>query len=324
MKLLFVGDIMLGRLVNEVLKRKSPTYPWGNTLPIFKQADLKICNLECVISDRGAPWPERKAFYFRCDSKNIEVLKVAGIDHVSLTNNHVLDYDYEGLLEMMRILSDNGINFAGCGTNFLEASEPAICEIDGKKIGLIAFTDNQEEWEAKDDSPGIFYVPINPRDKRAKNLFEIVKQAKKEVNFLIVSAHWGPNWGYEPPKEHIPFAHALINSGADIIFGHSGHVFRGVEIYKNKPIIYCAGDFIDDYAVDELERNDQSFIFLVEVKDRNIRRLYLYPTVIRDFQAQLAKGIEIEEIILKMQRLCTKLKTETFWQKNQRRIMIKT
>lgn len=328
MKLLFVGDVMLGRLVNEVLKRESYKYPWGDTLTVLKRTGLRICNLECVISDVGAPWSlTQKVFHFRTDEKNVEVLKVGGIKIVSIANNHTLDYEYEALFQMRKILSDNGINFAGAGANIAEASKPTVCEVfskeGNKKIGLIAFTDNEPGWETTETQPGIFYVPIDLADKRAKKLLEIVKKTKKSLDFLIVSAHWGPNWGYTPPPEHIPFAHALIDCGADMVFGHSAHVFRGIEIYKKRPIIYSAGDFINDYAVDEIERNNQSFIFIVEIDKENIVRLLLCPTVIKKFQARLAKGLEMEEIVSKMQKLCQQLATTTNWQEKRGELVVK-
>jgi poly-gamma-glutamate synthesis protein (capsule biosynthesis protein) len=79
-----------------------------------------------------------------------------------------------------------------------------------------------------------------------------------------------------------------IDAGADIIFGHSSHVFRGIEFYKNGPILYSTGNFVDDYAVDPNERNDQSFIFLVELNEAGPVCLHLYPTMIDDCQARLA------------------------------------
>lgn len=315
MKLLFVGDIMLGRLVNQALKHEYPEYPWGDTLPFFKNADLRICNLECVISDVGEPFTREKAFHFRTDEKNIRTLLAADIGIVSIANNHALDYGYDGMVRMMEILGDNAVNYAGVGTDLLEAVAPAICKVNRRKVGLIAFTDNEPNWQALDKKPGIFYAPIDTKDKRAQLLIKTIKKTRSNVDILIVSAHWGPNWGYEPPKKHIPFAHALIDSGADIVFGHSGHVFRGIEIYKKKVILYCTGDFIDDYAVDEIERNDESFVFLIKTDDQKIKCVRLYPTVIGNFQARKAKDIEEEVIIAKMKNLCSKMKTDTIWNK---------
>ena len=132
--------------------------------------------------------------------------------------------------------------------------------------GLTSSRSSKEPgWEATEDQPGILYVPVTLKDQRAVKLLELVSKTKALVDVLIVSAHWGPNWGDDPPAKQIPFAHALVDAGADVIFGHSGHVVRGIELYREKPILYCTGDFVDDYAVDELERNDQSFIFVVEM-----------------------------------------------------------
>lgn len=309
---------MLGRLVNQFLKRELPAYPWGDTLLIFKKAHLRICNLECVISDRGSPWNKTpKVFHFRSDAKNIETLKSAEINAVSLANNHALDFEYEAMFEMLRILDGAGIYHAGAGANFEEAARPSLFEVSGKKIALIAFTDNEPDWEATAERPGVFYVPIDLEDDRAKRLFEIVRQTKKEADIIIASAHWGPNWGYRPRKNQIPFGHLLIDSGADIVFGHSCHVFQGIEIYRGRPILYSTGDFIDDYAVDGIERNDESFIFLIEISDNKTFRLRLYPTIISDFQARLAEKNEAKKIALKMENLCKELNTSAVWHEKE-------
>lgn len=305
MKIALVGDVMLGRLVNKVLGYSEPAYPWGNTLSIFKDADLRFCNLECVLSDIGNPWSVTpKIFHFRTDEKNIRTLQAANINIVSLANNHVLDFEYEALLRMIDVLDEHKILHAGAGKNFMEASKPVIHVVKDQRIGLIAFTDNEPDWAALEDKPGIYYVPTRMHDKRAQELFRNIKALRQKVEFLIVSAHWGPNWGYDPPSDHIVFGHALVEAGADLVFGHSGHVFRGIEIHKNRPIIYSAGDFIDDYAVDEVEKNDESFIFVLEKEDLQHLKLRLYPTCIDNFQANLAAFHRQQNILLKMEGLC--------------------
>ena len=211
MRILFVGDVMIGRLVNEVLKYEKPQYIWGDTLEIFKKADLRICNLECVISDVGEPWSlTPKIFHFRSDAKNIEALKIAGFNIVSLANNHSLDFGYEALFEMLKILKENNINFAGAGENLETASKPTIVQFENIKIGFIAFTDNEPFWSAEKNKPGIFYIELNEKGKNFDYLIDLIKQTKKEVDILILSAHWGPNWGYYPLKEHIESAHKFI------------------------------------------------------------------------------------------------------------------
>src|SRR5689334_4831234 len=236
LKLLLAGDVMLGRLVNDMLKVESPAYPWGDTLPLFHNADVRLCNLECVMADRGTPWSATpKMFHFRSDARNVAVLNAARIDAVSLANHHVLDFTDAGLFDMLDHLKRSGIRYAGAGTTLREAAEPAIWEVQGRTLGLIACTDNEPDWAATEAHAGIWYVPVRVQDARAHQLFEVVQQCKARAAYLIVSIHWGPNWGYMPPAEHRPFAHALIDYGVDLVFGHSGHIVRGIEIYKNKP-----------------------------------------------------------------------------------------
>lgn len=314
MEIMLVGDVMIGRLINELLRVKPAEFVWGDTMPLLRRADLRIANLECVISDKGSPWNlTPKVFHFQSDAKNIAVLKAAGIDMVSLANNHTLDYQEEALIDMLGILNENGIGFAGAGNNLEQAMRPAIIEAGGFKTGFIAFSDNEPDWEAGKNKPGIFYMPIDPDDERAKNLLKLVEATAAQTDFLIVSTHWGPNWGYLPQPEHVPFARALVDAGADLVFGHSCHITQGIETRAGSAIIYSAGNFIDDYAVDPEERNDRSFIFAAEVEHHRVERLKLYPTVIRDFQAREAEGDKRTAIAGKMSDLCRDFGTETKW-----------
>lgn len=321
MKIIFLGDVMLGRLVNNLLKRVPPGYPWGDTLSVLRQADLRICNLECVLSDKGRPWGS-KAFYFRTDAKNIAALKAADINMVSLANNHSCDFGYDAMEEMLAILDKSNISRAGAGLNIEEAQRPAVLESCGVRIGFVSFTDNEPGWEAGPNTPGIFYVPINLDDRRAQGLLNIIRELKKRTDLVIAAAHWGPNRGYRPPDGHTPFARALVEAGADIIFGHSAHIFRGIEICKERPILYSTGDFVDDYAVDEVERNDESFIFLCEAEKNKIVGLRLFPTIIRHFHAELVKESMAESVAVKMRLLCREFGTEALWRKKKNYIEI--
>lgn len=285
-----IGDVMLGRLVDEYLEScDDPCSVWGNTLKVIRTCELAICNVECVIADSGSPWHEEsKAFHFRSHAKNISVLNCAGINAVTLANNHSLDFGVNALLEMLSELSKTDIHHAGAGESAEAASRPAILKIGNINVGLLSFTDSMAEWAANDGCAGIYYVPPDPSSMNWQELLKKVQQAKARSDFLIVSPHWGPNWGYEVQPIYLTWAHSLIDAGADMIFGHSGHVPRGIEIYKNRPIIYSAGDFIDDYAISDEEPNDEGFIYILELDDNVPVALRLHPTIIKNFQAQLA------------------------------------
>lgn len=312
MEILFIGDVMLGRFVNDLLREKPPEYPWGDTLSLIREFDAHICNLECVLSDGGSP--ARKTFTFRSDAKNVASLEAAGIDAVSLANNHTLDYGTEALADMLGILDHERIAHAGAGASIAEAKALAKMDFNDVRIGMLAASDTDEpDWAAELERPGIWFTSVDTRSNRARELFDSIADVKIEVDILIVSMHWGSNWGYQPEEGHREFAHALIDAGADIMFGHSAHVCRGVEIYKNRPIMYSAGNFVDDYAVDETERNDESFIFVIEMNDRRIVEVSLYPTIIENCQARLPDPDRATSIAMRMSALCSKLGTKADW-----------
>jgi poly-gamma-glutamate synthesis protein (capsule biosynthesis protein) len=318
-KYLFAGDVMLGRMVNEVLQHEPPEYPWGDTLTIFREVAWRFCNLECVLADSWDPTSlPSKAFHFRSDAKNVAVLRAAGIDAVSLANNHTLDFGQEALAATVVALDRAGIRHSGAGKDIGAASSAVICQVEDLKVAVISFTDNEPGWEAGLAQQGIFYLPVSPDDPRTERLLQIIRTTKADADLVFVSAHWGPNWGRSPPESHITFSRLLINAGADLVIGHSPHVFQGIEIYRKRPIIYSAGDFIDDYAVDPEERNDESFIFVLETDGEGFRSLKIYPTLIRACQARLATGDEARRLARKMAKLCLDLKTSTAWHDAER------
>ncbi|HYM92004.1 MAG TPA: CapA family protein [bacterium] len=310
MRLAFVGDVMLGRLVNRCLKRVPAEYPWGDTLPLLRTADAVFINLECVIADRGKPWP-RKVFTFRTDSRNVEVLRTAHVTVASLANNHSLDYGAEALLDCLEILQRHGIWAVGAGATLGAARLPAVLAVCGARIAVIAVTDNEPEWQAGEETPGVFFVPFADKNPRLHDLFALVEDVRKASDLVIVSAHWGPNWGRTPLPEHVEAAHRLIDAGADVVFGHSPHILRGIEIYRGRPILYSCGNFVDDYAVDEDERNDESGIFSIECDQQGVRRVLFTPTVITRFQARLARGADWTRILGQMRTVCAGLGTDT-------------
>ena len=327
MEICFVGDIMLGRLVNDRLRRTGPGHPWGDALPVLAGADVRIGNLECVLSDRGIPWPG-KTFHFRSDSRNVACLEAAGFDAVSLANNHVLDYGTDALLDTLRTLDVHRILHAGAGPDRDAARRPALWESGGARLGLVALTDNEPGWEAAVRRPGVRHVPIDPADERARDLLDTVRELEGRTELLIVSAHWGGNWGTAAPPAHRAFARALIEAGADVVYGHSPHITRGIEVHRGRPILYGTGDFVDDYAVDPVERNDESFIFLLRTNGsgptnrQRPHELQLVPTVIEDCSARLAGPRDAARMARRMQRLCADLGTPSTWREDLGRLVV--
>ncbi len=302
--LAFNGDVMLGRLVNEMIRHMGASYVWGDTLPLIKKADLRLVNLECVIAKDGIPWDKTpKVFFFRADPYGIDVLKIAGVNYVSLANNHTLDFGEEALLEMINRLDNAGIAHAGAGRNLREASKPAVIEAGGMGVGVVSFTDNEPAFAATEISPGTNYIPITFADKIVKRVHEVIDEARSLADLVVFSIHWGPNMRQKPTNTFREFAHAVIEMGVDIFHGHSSHIFQGIEIYRGKVIMYDTGDFIDDYYVGSEEKNDQQLLFLAMVSRGKIKRMEMIPVEISKCQVNIAKGDVHKEISERMIKL---------------------
>ena len=313
--LALTGDVMLGRGVAEALDdHMRPEEPWGDVMPLLYAADLRIINLECAITDNEQPWTRTpKVFHFRAKPSAIETLRAAQIDACSLANNHTLDFEEEGLLDTLDHLDAAGIRHAGAGRNQEEAADPAIftMRVDHtSRVALLAFTDNEPPFAAGTGRPGTNYLPISLKPDTLRQVERAVSNVcEMGVDTVIFSNHWGPNMVQRPKEIFRRFARAVIDRGVDIYYGHSAHVFQGVEIYGGKPILYDTGDFIDDYAVDPELRNDWSFLFQLSVEGGRFERLDLTPVKLSHARVDLATGGEREIILDRMERLSAEMGT---------------
>lgn len=306
---------MLGRLVDRYIIQNPemhPAYVWGDCLPLLRGADLRLINLECVIAQSGQRWrPDSKTFHFRAHPRAIEFLKAARINFVSLANNHTLDYDTEALQECIGHLDHAKIAHAGAEKGD-QARAPAFLQTPGTTVAIVAITDNEPEWNATESKLGVFYVKCEksglPEPYRTQ-VSRAVEKARSASDMVFVCAHVGSNWG-RPSPETQALARELIDMGVDCYWGHSNHTPREVEIYKERPILYSTGDFIDDYAVDPVERNDLSFLYVLDWRDTGWT-LTMYPTKINDFRANRAHGDEAGYVMNRTERFCRDIGTDT-------------
>jgi len=278
MKIVLLGDLMLGRLVDAWLEHRPASAPWGIFLDRIRGGDFSLANLECVLSTGGTPWrPERKPFHFRASPDRVRVLEAASLDAVTLANNHTFDFGPAALDEMLGTLSRHCIPSCGAGRTQCEAIAPVRRECRGLRLGVLACTDNEPEWAALPHAPGVCHVAIDHPDDSTERFLAAVREVRQQVEVVIVSVHWGGNWGTSPEAEHCRFGRALVEAGADIVFGHSSHVFRGIEYLPEGVILYGAGDCINDYRIDPVERNDLVFLYEVSLKENRVDHVTLVP-----------------------------------------------
>ncbi len=291
------GDAMIGRGVDEIISHRGYSYPWGNLSSTLKKPDLTIINLENTFTTSTKAVP--KVFNFKANPDRIKTLQLAGVDAVNIANNHILDFGKSGLEETINTLNNANISHVGAGINLKDARRPITFTKNGIVIGIIGYTDNEQGWAATKDKPGINYIRVGDIEKVRKDIASL----RSTADIVIVSIHWGPNMQEKPTQKFVDFAHQMIDSGVDIIHGHSAHNFQGIEIYKNKLIMYDTGDLVDDYRVDPVLRNDWSFFYLVLVNKKGIQEIKLIPTIISDYQVNIAVGNTYKEIIDRIQML---------------------
>jgi poly-gamma-glutamate synthesis protein (capsule biosynthesis protein) len=292
--LAFAGDVMLGRLVNESLAGGDYARPWGDLLPVLRGVDAFFVNLECALTARTAQWPDggRKAFYFRADPAVAATLVAGRVDFASVANNHIGDFGPDGLRDTLATLDRVGVAHAGAGEDRLSARAPALLTPAGLRIAVVAGADYPVEWAATATAPGINYIPISLAPEHFDEVKLMLAVAREQADLVVFSIHWGPNMRARPTPEFREFAHAVIDAGADIFWGHSAHVVQGMEWRGERLILYDTGDFIDDYAVDAHLRNDLSGLFLVRVAPPAVQSVELVPVRIDDFRVMQARGID--------------------------------
>jgi len=303
--LIFLGDVMLGRMVGRELAGRPPEAVWGTVLPALRTADAVIANLECAVTTSTREWMRTpKAFHFGAPPRAVDCLKAGNVRCVSLANNHILDFETQGLFDTLDHLDRAGIMRAGAGRDLDEAMAPALFAAGGLQIGVLALTDNEPSFAAAPSTPGVWHSRIAAvPDVLGPVAGRIAALRGDGADFVVLSLHWGPNMVTEPPARFRAFAHAALDLGVDLIHGHSAHIFQAVEVKDRRLILYDTGDALDDYAVDPVLRNDWSFAFRLDVRGGQPLRLTLIPLRLHFAVTDRAEGEEARRICDRMSEL---------------------
>ena len=312
-RLLLGGDVMLGRALDQALEhpgdprlrepliedardylalaeRKSgqlglplgPAEPWGELLPLIdaEDPDHWIINLETSItySEDFCPY---KSIHYRMSPANLAVLRAGRVDCCCLANNHVMDFGQAGLLEPLSSLEQQQLAYCGAGRTREAARAPLVLGGGGAlRLINLCFVDSgvSPHSEAGADSCGVFL--LHSMDQHAVD--QVLRALDGPYDCpTLVSLHWGGNWGYRIPEAQRSFAHALLDSPAvDLVFGHSSHHPKEIELYRGKAAIYGGGDLINDYEGirgHTQYRPELALVYIVELERGALRRLEAVP-----------------------------------------------
>ena len=227
-------------------------WPWGDALQVLDAMapDVRLINLETAVTCQ-ADFAPGKAVHYRMSPRNLPCVAAARPDVCALANNHVLDFGQAGLEETLAALARAGLTAAGAGRDAAAAWQPAAVPLPGGGRMLVfscgtASSGIPPAWAAATARPGVSYLP-SLSAAAADTLIARAEAARQDGDLVVVSIHWGANWGYGVSPDEVRFAHRLIDGGISLIHGHSSHHPRPAEVYRGRLILYGCGDCIDDY-----------------------------------------------------------------------------
>ncbi len=320
--LFLCGDVMTGRGIDQLLPRPGspqlhephaasaleyvalaerrcgpisrPVGPdgiWGDALAVLEalRPDLRVINLETAVTASEDAWPG-KCIHYRMHPANVTALRALAPDCCVLANNHVLDWGRAGLHETLDVLHAAGIRTAGAGRDRSEAAAAARLALDrggrgGGEVLVFAFAVESsgvpDDWAATDARAGVAWLP-DLAPARAAEVLDAVGAQRRPGDAAVVSIHWGGNWRLRILPEERAFARRLIEGGVDLVHGHSSHHPRGIEVHRERLILYGCGDFLNDYegiSGYEAFRPDLAMMYFptIEVGSGRLLRLELVP-----------------------------------------------
>ena len=332
--LFLCGDVMTGRGIDQILARPSkphlheqyvrsaldyvniaerasgpiarpakPDYIWGDALAELDRVrpDARLINLETAVTTAEDAWPG-KEIHYRMHPANVSCLTAARIDCCVIANNHVLDWGYRGLAETLATLRTAAIRTVGAGRDDAEAAAPATIEMpDGHRVVVFAFGTASAgvppDWAAIAGRAGVNLLS-DFSGQAVERIASQVRAVKRSGDVIVVSIHWGSNWGYAVPRAQREFAHGLIDTaGVDVVHGHSSHHPKGIEVHGDKLVLYGCGDFLNDYegiAGHEPFRSELALMYFptIDAQTGKLTRLLLTPMRIRHFRVNRARGDE--------------------------------
>ncbi|NPV14772.1 T9SS type A sorting domain-containing protein [candidate division WOR-3 bacterium] len=300
LRLNFVGDVMLARRYEPLIDSLGVEAIFREVKPYLGDvADVTVANLECPLTDRGTPHPT-KPIVFRGRPANGQGLKFAGIDVVSLANNHIIDYGLEGLRQTQVVLDTLGIVYSGAGEDAYEAYQPVFLVKHGTALGFLAYSDRTGQYDnyqpylnAGENKPGF-------ADLDTFRVFQALQRAKRVADFLVVELHSGEEYQPEPADEEwfrpgalqptasqIALRRRIVDQGAELVVCHHPHILQGFEVYQGKLIAHSLGNFAFDQ---EYPETYPSVILNGLLDERGFYRYWLVPVYIDDYIPHRARG----------------------------------
>jgi len=361
MRIFLCGDVMTGRGIDQILPhpcdpalfepymtsaidyvrlaearsgaipgRVPVDYIWGDALAAVDALapDLRIINLETSITADGTPEP--KGINYRMHPDNTPAVAAFKPDACVLANNHVADWGPESVTDTLDALAAAGLAYVGAGRNAEQAARPITLNANSARLRLFAVacpsSGVPEHWAAGTETPGMHFLPDTSTTSFGRLAQHIAAHSAPE-DIVMLSIHWGENGGYDISEAHRDFAHALIeHGGVDIIFGHSAHHPKAIEVHCGRPILYGCGDFLNDYEGirgHETYRPNLVLGYILDLDTNGaVTRLEMLPFRLRKFRLKSASGEEAAWLRARMDRECRKFERRVWLSVDRLRLEI--
>jgi poly-gamma-glutamate synthesis protein (capsule biosynthesis protein) len=244
-RVLFLGDFAPTDAAIPLIEKHGFAYQYQKTRGILHSHDAVVANLEAPVTTSEDRWPVPKGYVYKVDPAALPAVRQAGIDAVTLANNHTYDYGRDGLADTIRQLDQAGIAHLGAGMSEADARRGLVLETGGGRVGLLAYLQNKARWRlwymsfAMDSMFGRW--PGAAR-LRYSDLRQDIARMKRIADLVVVAVHWGEN--YEPvSRDQVDLGRACVDLGADAVIGHHSHQMQPVGLYRGRPIVYSLGNF---------------------------------------------------------------------------------
>ena len=293
--------ILLGD--NNFQYRKNPENAFQYLMPTLEDADFRFLNLEGPFAG-GTDDPKKSDIphknWRHSNPNQVAALTAANIDAVGVANN--VTYPWQALTRSLAVLDSVGIKHVGGGENITEAHQPVIIERNGLKVGFMQYaaTVFPTNHAATELQPGIAEIKVHTAYQPPKNLDKPgqppyvitwldeeskammvtdIEKLKAKADIVIVSYHWGVSGTTTPVSYQSEIGKAVIDAGADLVFGHGPHKYQKIEIHRGKPILHSLGQAVfDDIRSDRNTRHREGLLANVQIKDKQILSVSLVPT----------------------------------------------
>ena len=259
---------------------ENPEEIYGDLLPVLRQVDLRITNLECPLTN-GANQVWKSGSTLKGQPTHISGLTTVPFEVVTTANNHVFDYGRDGFSETHHLLSQNRIQSVGSGVSGLEAKKPLVLGVKGIRIGIINFSEGEDQTAAADGA-GVLGWEV-------ERIKDIVRELRNQVDIVMVISHCGVEYIPFPPPYVEEAFKGIADAGADLVIGHHPHVPQGFQIHNGVPICYSLGNFVF-YQETELIYRKTGYMVQAGISPKGVAEVELIPYQIQADRLALLQG----------------------------------